>query len=227
MLPLLADLISQVSRRSRAHPLRSVVSVHNTALRPSGRTDDHVPIRSLPSRPRPALRHTAAAGQPVRAGMRRAWPCRRLERTLRAALQSPRLGVSRPVRSAVSRDSGSIGSMANPDMSQTGRAVPGMNEPLGRYTVTVTVGCDGGSLPDPGVFAVAAGQAAWSRPRASSARTWRTGSSAWSRSQRQTGTLPWPSPGPPSPAHSSARALSSGRSADGRAHHRAEVRTIP
>lgn len=53
-------------------------------------------------------------------------------------------------------------SMANPEMSQTGRTVPGMNEPLGRYTVTVTVGCDGGDLPDP----AAAGQAAWSRSAA-------------------------------------------------------------
>ncbi len=48
-------------------------------------------------------------------------------------------------------------------MSQTGRTVPGMNEPLGRYTVTVTVGCDGGYLPDPAAFAAAAHQAAWSR----------------------------------------------------------------
>jgi len=38
-----------------------------------------------------------------------------------------------------------------------------MNEPLGRYNVTVTVGCDGGYLPDPAAFAVAADQAAWSR----------------------------------------------------------------
>ena len=38
-----------------------------------------------------------------------------------------------------------------------------MNGPLGRYDVTVTVGCDGGHLPDPAAFAAAAGQAAWSR----------------------------------------------------------------
>jgi hypothetical protein len=95
----------------------------------------------------PRFRHEAAAGQPVRAGMRRAWPCRRLERTLTAALQSPRPGVSRPVLSAVFREPGS---MANPEMSRTGRAVPGMNEPLSRYTVTMTAGCDGGYLPDPG-----------------------------------------------------------------------------
>ena len=38
-----------------------------------------------------------------------------------------------------------------------------MNEPLSRYNVTVTVGCDANSPPDPAVFAVAADQAAWSR----------------------------------------------------------------
>jgi hypothetical protein len=38
-----------------------------------------------------------------------------------------------------------------------------MNEPLSRYTVTVTAGCDGGYLPDPAAFTAAAGQAAWSR----------------------------------------------------------------
>ncbi len=38
-----------------------------------------------------------------------------------------------------------------------------MNEPLSRHTVTVTAGCDGGYLPDPAAFTVAAGQAAWSR----------------------------------------------------------------
>jgi hypothetical protein len=41
--------------------------------------------------------------------------------------------------------------------------VPDMNEPLSCYDVTVTVGCEGNSLPDPAVFAVAADQAAWSR----------------------------------------------------------------
>jgi hypothetical protein len=41
--------------------------------------------------------------------------------------------------------------------------VPDMNEPLSRYNVTVTVGCDANSHPDPAVFAVAADQAAWSR----------------------------------------------------------------
>jgi len=38
-----------------------------------------------------------------------------------------------------------------------------VNEPLSRYNVTVTVGCDGDSRPDPAAFAVAADQAAWSR----------------------------------------------------------------
>lgn len=31
------------------------------------------------------------------------------------------------------------------------------NEPLSRYDVTVTVGCDGGYLPDPAAFTAAAG----------------------------------------------------------------------
>ena len=38
-----------------------------------------------------------------------------------------------------------------------------MNEPLGRYDVTVTVACDGGSRPGPAAFAAAAEQAAWRR----------------------------------------------------------------
>jgi hypothetical protein len=38
-----------------------------------------------------------------------------------------------------------------------------MNEPLNRYDITVTVGCDGNSLPDPAAFAAAADRAAWSR----------------------------------------------------------------
>ena len=48
-------------------------------------------------------------------------------------------------------------------MSETGLTVPDMNEPLGHYNVTVTVGCDGGYLPDPAAFMLAADQAAWSR----------------------------------------------------------------
>jgi len=48
-------------------------------------------------------------------------------------------------------------------MSETGRTVPDMNEPLSRYNVTVTVACDGGSSPDPAAFTVAADQAAWRR----------------------------------------------------------------
>lgn len=35
-----------------------------------------------------------------------------------------------------------------------------MHESLSRYDVTVTVGCEGGSLPDPAAFAAAADQAA-------------------------------------------------------------------
>ena len=38
-----------------------------------------------------------------------------------------------------------------------------LNEPLSRYNVTVTVGCDGGSLPDPAALTAAADHAAWSR----------------------------------------------------------------
>ena len=101
-----------------------------------------------------------------------------------------------PVLSAAFRTSGSI---PGPEMSQTGRTVPDMNEPLSRYTVTVTVGCDGGYLPDPAAFAAAAARRPGAGPRASSARTWLTQSSAWSRSLPQTGTPPWPSPGPSSP----------------------------
>jgi hypothetical protein len=56
-----------------------------------------------------------------------------------------------------------FGSMSGPEMSQTGLTVPDMNEPLSRFNITVTVGCAGGHLPDPAVFAAAASQAAWSR----------------------------------------------------------------
>ena len=38
-----------------------------------------------------------------------------------------------------------------------------MNEPLSCYNVTVTVGCDSGSLPDPAAFVAAADQAAQNR----------------------------------------------------------------
>ena len=48
-------------------------------------------------------------------------------------------------------------------MSDTGLMVPGMTEPPSRYDVTVTVARDGGYLPDPAEFAVAAEQAASSR----------------------------------------------------------------
>jgi hypothetical protein len=47
-----------------------------------------------------------------------------------------------------------------PEMSGIGLMVPGMNEPPGRYDVTVTVARDGGYLPDPAEFAVVAKQAA-------------------------------------------------------------------
>jgi hypothetical protein len=49
------------------------------------------------------------------------------------------------------------------EMSETGLTVPDMKESLSRYTVTVTVGCDGGYLPDPATFSAAADQAARSR----------------------------------------------------------------
>ena len=48
-------------------------------------------------------------------------------------------------------------------MSETGRTVPDMNEPLSRYEVTVTVTCDGGHPGDPAMFTAAAERAAWSR----------------------------------------------------------------
>jgi hypothetical protein len=38
-----------------------------------------------------------------------------------------------------------------------------MDESLSRYNVTVTLGCDAGSLPDPAAFTVAAEHAAWRR----------------------------------------------------------------
>ena len=38
-----------------------------------------------------------------------------------------------------------------------------MNEPLSRYNITVTAGCDDGYLPDSAAFAAAADQAAWGR----------------------------------------------------------------
>jgi hypothetical protein len=41
--------------------------------------------------------------------------------------------------------------------------VPSMDEPPSRYNVTITVPGDGGELPDPVTFAVAADQAAWRR----------------------------------------------------------------
>ena len=55
------------------------------------------------------------------------------------------------------------GSIAGPEMSETGLTVPDLNEPLSPYDVTVTVRREGGSRPDPAAFAAAAEQAAWSR----------------------------------------------------------------
>jgi hypothetical protein len=48
-------------------------------------------------------------------------------------------------------------------MSDTGLTVASMTEPPTRYDLTVTVASDGGYLPDPAEFAVAAEQAASSR----------------------------------------------------------------
>ena len=67
---------------------------------------------------------------------------------------------SRPVLSEPFRGPGSVSA---PEMSQTGLMVPDMNEPLGRYIVTVTIGCDGSYLLDPAGFTEAAHRAAWSR----------------------------------------------------------------
>ena len=50
-------------------------------------------------------------------------------------------------------------------MSDTGLMVSGMTEPPSRYDVTVTVARDGGYLPDPAEFAVAADQAGEERQR--------------------------------------------------------------
>jgi hypothetical protein len=51
----------------------------------------------------------------------------------------------------------------SPEMSETGRTVPDMNEPPSRYDVTLTVERDGNSRPDPAAFTEAANRAAWSR----------------------------------------------------------------
>lgn len=45
-------------------------------------------------------------------------------------------------------------------MSDTGLMVPIMHEPPGRYDVIIRVARDGGQLPDPATFAVAADRAA-------------------------------------------------------------------
>jgi hypothetical protein len=48
-------------------------------------------------------------------------------------------------------------------MSDIGLTVPPMTEPPRRYDVTITLDRDGGHLPNPAEFAVAAGQAASAR----------------------------------------------------------------
>ena len=53
-----------------------------------------------------------------------------------------------------------FGSISNREMSETGRTVPDMHEPLSCYNITVTVGCDGSHLPDPAAFVAVADQAA-------------------------------------------------------------------
>ena len=80
------------------------------------------------------------------------------------------------------------------------------NEPLSRYDVTVTVGCDGGYLPDPAAFTAAAGQAAWGRSASIiSAHLANKIISVVTVTAPPTGTPPRPSPGPWYPARSSAR----------------------
>jgi hypothetical protein len=48
-------------------------------------------------------------------------------------------------------------------MSDTGLTVPGMTEPPRQYDVTITLDRDGGHLPNPAEFAVAAERAASAR----------------------------------------------------------------
>jgi hypothetical protein len=119
------------------------------------------------------------------------------------------------------------GSISGPEMSQTGRTVPGMNEPLSRYKVTVTVGCHGGSCPDPAAFAVAANQAAWSR-----SASILSAHLADKIISVVTVTAPdlYAAVAVARAVVSDAlkrQALSSSQSADDRAHRRAEVRTMP
>jgi hypothetical protein len=72
--------------------------------------------------------------------------------------------MSKPAdRPAQPKASQGFESISIREMSETGRTVPDMNEPLSRYDITVTVGCDGDSRPDLAAFAVAADQAAWRR----------------------------------------------------------------
>lgn len=53
--------------------------------------------------------------------------------------------------------------LASPEMSETGRIVPGMTEPPICHDITITVDRDGGRLPDPAEFAIAAEQAGSAR----------------------------------------------------------------
>ena len=105
--------------------------------------------------------------------------------------------------------------------------MPGINEPVSRYNVTVTVGCDSGYLPDPAAFAVAADQAAWS------------GSASIISAHLADKIISVVTVTAPDRYAAVAvaravvsdalkrQALSSSRPADDRAHHRAKVRTIP
>ena len=112
-------------------------------------------------------------------------------------------------------------SISSPEMSKTGlkRA---SDEPLSRCNVTVTVGCDGGYLPDPAAFAAAADQAAWSR----SASIIRARLADKIISVGTVTTLDWYAAMAVARAVVSdalkRQALSSTQSADGHAHHRAE-----
>jgi hypothetical protein len=102
-----------------------------------------------------------------------------------------------------------------------------MTEPLSRYTVTVTVGCDDGSLPDPAAFAAAAGQAAWSRSASIiSAHLADTVISVVTVTAPDRCAAVAVARAVVSDALKR-QALSSSRSADDRARHRSEVRAIP
>jgi hypothetical protein len=94
-----------------------------------------------------------AVGQRTQTGKATVWPWMRRQLTLRAVRQLPGIIPSSPVLSVTFQGSGSI---AGPELSETGRTVPDMHEPLSRCDVTVTAGCDGGHRPHPAVLAAAA-----------------------------------------------------------------------